>query len=109
MLNILLFAQEQSKGLGSGLGNLLPIIIIFFIFYIIVILPQQRKLKQHEKMLSQLKKGDNVLLSSGIYGTIVNIKDNVVEVKISENTKINVLKSAVSQIINEEQMKKITG
>jgi preprotein translocase subunit YajC len=64
-------------------------------------------MKEHQKMLEQLKKGDNVLLSSGIYGTITNVKGDVIEVKIAENVKINVLKSAVSQVIPEEQIKSI--
>ena len=58
-------------------------------------------------MLEQLKKGDNVLLSSGIYGTITNIKGDVVEIKIAENVKINVLKSAISQVVSEEKFKSI--
>ncbi len=90
---------------GAGLGSFVPIIIIFFIFYFIMIMPQQKKMKEHEKMISELKKGDNVLLSSGIYGTITNIKDNILEIKIAENVKINVLKTTVSQVIKDEQTK----
>ena len=112
-MNLFLYAQEcatpanSAHSESSGLASFIPLIVIFFIFYFILILPQQRKMKEHQKMLEQLKKGDNVLLSSGIYGTITNVKGDVIEVKIAENVKINVLKSAVSQVIPEEQIKSI--
>jgi preprotein translocase subunit YajC len=112
-MNLFLYAQEcattsnSAHNGSSGLSSFIPLIVIFFIFYFILILPQQRKMKEHQKMLEQLKKGDNVLLSSGIYGTITNVKGDVIEVKIAENVKINILKSAVSQVIPEEQIKSI--
>jgi preprotein translocase subunit YajC len=112
-MNLFLYAQEcattsnSAHSGSSGLSSFIPLIVIFFIFYFILILPQQRKMKEHQKMLEQLKKGDNVLLSSGIYGTITNVKGDVIEVKIAENVKINVLKSTVSQVIPEEQIKSI--
>jgi preprotein translocase subunit YajC len=113
MLLTLLYAQEcaatTNQSSSGGLASFVPLIIIFFIFYFILILPQQKKLKEHEKMLNELKKGDNVLLSSGIYGTISNIKGNVIELKIAENVKINVLKSAVSQVVSEEQVKQLNS
>jgi len=109
----LLYAQEcipsAGQSSGGGIASFLPLIIIFFIFYFIMILPQQKKMKEHEKMLNELKKGDNVLLSSGIYGTINNIKGNIIELKIAENVKINILKSTVSQIIPEEQIKQLNN
>ncbi len=112
LFSIFLYSQECAAGThsssSSGLASFIPIIVIFFIFYFILILPQQKKMKQHEKMLSELKKGDNVVLSSGIYGTIVNIKGNILELKIAENVKINVLKSAVSHLVTEEQMKEVS-
>lgn len=109
-MNTLLFAQQCAKETtpnqtSGGFVSLLPIIVIFFIFYFILILPEQKKIKQHKKMLEELKKGDNILLSSGIYGVITNIKGDVLEVKIAENVKINVLRSAVSQVIKEEKDK----
>jgi preprotein translocase subunit YajC len=108
---ILLFAQECARqgnaAQSSGLTAWIPIIVIFFIFYFLLILPEQKRIKQHRQMLEKLKKGDNVLLSSGIYGTITNIKGDIIELKIAENVKINVLKSAVSQVIPEEKFKSI--
>lgn len=110
-MNVLLYAEQCARNetmpQSSGLSGWIPIIVIFFIFYFLLILPEQKKIKQHRQMLAQLKKGDHVLLSSGIYGTIVNIKGEVIELKIAENVKINVLKSAVSQVVSEDVMKSI--
>lgn len=107
-MNILLFAQECAKNNSSqqsgGLMSFIPIIAIFFIFYFLLIMPEQKKIKQHRQMLEKLKKGDYVLLSNGIYGTIVDIKDDIAEVKIAENVKIKVLKSTVSQVIRENKV-----
>lgn len=114
-MNIFLFAQECAKSTTSssyssqsGFISWVPIIVIFLIFYFLLILPEQKRIKQHRQMLAQLKKGDHVLLSSGIYGTIVNVKEDVIELKIAENVKITVLKTAVSQIVPEEKMKSLT-
>lgn len=109
-MNILLYAQQCARndaGSQSGgvLSGFIPIIVIFLIFYFLLILPEQKRIKQHRQMLAQLKKGDYVLLSSGIYGTIVNIKGDIIELKIAENVKINVLKSSVSQVIKEQDLK----
>ncbi|MCS7151592.1 MAG: preprotein translocase subunit YajC [Endomicrobia bacterium] len=96
--------QNQTAAQSGGIMSWIPLIVIFFIFYFILILPEQKKIKQHKQMLEQLKKGDNVLLSCGIYGTVVNVKGDTIELKIAENVKINVLKSAVSQIVPEEKI-----
>ncbi|MCX7871635.1 MAG: preprotein translocase subunit YajC, partial [bacterium] len=77
-MNLFLYAQECTKHSTSdasgGFLSIFPIIVIFLIFYFILFLPEQKRIKQHKKMLESLKKGDNVILSSGIYGTITNVK-----------------------------------
>lgn len=113
MVLALLFAQEVPKSpataaRGNPLGGFLPLIMIFFIFYFLLIRPQQKRYKEHKKMLAGLKKGDNIITTGGIYGIITNVKPDSVEVKIDENTKIQLLKSAIGQIINPTTETSIT-
>ncbi len=71
----LIFAQSAPGGGGSGLGGLLPILIMFAAMYFLLIAPQRKKQKQHQKMISELTSGADVVTSGGIYGTITNVKD----------------------------------
>jgi preprotein translocase subunit YajC len=103
MLLPLLLAQTQNP-LG-GLGGFLPIVLIMGIFYVLLILPQQRRQKQLRQMLSALKSGDKVITSGGIYGTIAGIDDNTVILRIADQVKIRVLRSAIAQIEKEEEAK----
>lgn len=79
-------------------ANLMPIIFIFIIFYFLLIRPQQKKQKEHAEMLTKLKKNDEVITSGGIYGTIVNVKDKSVVLKVDDNVKIEVQKNAIAII-----------
>jgi preprotein translocase subunit YajC len=88
-------APAAGGGLNSLLG-FLPIILIFVVLYFLMILPQQRKQKKHQQMLTALKRGDRVVLGSGIHGIISNVKDDTFLVKIAEGTEIEVDKAAVS-------------
>ena len=91
-------AQQPEGGGGSGR----PIVLIFVIFYFLLIRPQQKKQKTHQKMLEAIQKGDRVLTSGGVYGTVVGVKENVVVLKIAENVKVEFAKSAISHIIASE-------
>lgn len=81
---------------ASPLAGFIPIIIIFFIFYMLLIRPQQKQQKQHQQMLAQLKKNDEVVTSGGIYGTIVNVEDQTVTLRIDDNARIKLQKSAIA-------------
>ena len=84
---------------GAGMiANFLPIILIFVIFYFMLIRPQQKKQKEFEKMLKELKKNDEVVTSGGIHGTILNVKDDTLTLKIDDNVKIEVNKSAIGYV-----------
>lgn len=74
---------------------LLPFILMFVIFYFLLIAPQRKKQKEHTNMLAKLKKNDEVVTTGGIYGTVVNVKDNSVTLKVDDNVKIEVQKSAI--------------
>jgi preprotein translocase subunit YajC len=75
--------------------NLFPMILIFIIFYFLLIRPQKTKEKEHQKMLEGLNKNDEVVTSGGIHGTIVNIKDKSVILRIDDNVKIEIEKSCI--------------
>jgi len=86
--------QEQAP----GYVQMLPLLAIFFVFYFLLIRPQAKKQKQHEEMLSQLKKGDKVVTTGGIYGKISAVKDEIIVLSVGDNVKLEVAKSAVSRV-----------
>jgi preprotein translocase subunit YajC len=101
----LAFADTQapvSAAASSPFVSLMPLLVIFVIFYFLLIRPQQKKMKVHKEMLSDLKKGDMIITSSGIYGVVVGIGENSIEVKLAENVRVKMLKSAVSEKLNSQ-------
>jgi preprotein translocase subunit YajC len=85
---------------GSGIGQFIPLILIFVIFYFFLIRPQQKKVKEHKLMVENLKRGDKVITSGGIVGSIERVIDNdKVEVLISENVIVEVIKSTGIQAL----------
>lgn len=82
----------------NPLINLFPLILIFIIFYFLLIRPQKAREKEHSKMLSNLNKNDEVVTSGGIHGTIVNVKDKTVILRIDDNVKIEIEKNAVAYV-----------
>lgn len=90
-------APQQTAAQPSPFVSIMPLLVIFVIFYFLLIRPQQKKAKAHKKMLDELKTKDMIITSSGIYGVIVGIGDTSLEVKIADNVKIKLQKSAVSE------------
>ena len=82
------------------LANFLPLFLIFGIFYFILIRPQQKQQKEFKKMLENLKKNDQVVTVGGIHGTIVNIKEKTLIIRVDENTRLEIDKSAVTRVEN---------
>ena len=93
---------------GSGIGQFIPLILIFVIFYFFLIRPQQKKVKEHKLMVENLKRGDKVITSGGIVGSIERVIDNdKVEVAISENVKVEIIKSTgIQALVNNTETKK---
>ena len=93
---------------GSGIGQFIPLILIFVIFYFILIRPQQKKVKEHKTMVEGLKRGDKVITSGGITGTVERIIDNdKVEVEIAENVKVEIVKATgIQGLLNNVEVKK---
>ncbi len=98
MMNLL--AQAPTGG-GGGNLMLIPMVLLFGIFYMMVIRPQQRKEKERLAMIGEAKKGNRVIFGGGIFGVITNVKDNKFTVKIADNVKIDILKSAVTQVLEK--------
>jgi len=82
----------------NAIASLMPIIFIFGIFYFLLIRPQQKKQKEHEKMAQELKKNDEVVTNGGIHGTVVNVKDDTLILRIDENVKVEINKKAVAYL-----------
>ena len=93
---------------GSGIGQFIPLILIFVIFYFFLIRPQQKKVKEHKAMVEGLKRGDKVITSGGITGTIDRVIDNdKVEVEIAENVKVEIVKATgIQALLNTTEVKK---
>ncbi len=102
-MNTIVYAFAQASPAGapaggmSGIMNmLLPLMVIFFIFWLLLIRPQQKKMKKHQEFISSLKKGDEVITSSGIFGKIAGVADNAITLEIADGVKIKVEKAHIS-------------
>ena len=93
---------------SSGIGQFIPLILIFVIFYFFLIRPQQKKVKEHKLMVESLKRGDKVITTGGIVGSVERIIDNEkVEVNISENVNVEIVRSSgIQGLANTAEPKK---
>lgn len=83
---------------GSGFGPLLPILGIFVIFYFLLIRPQHKRQQEHRNMIAQVRRGDRVITSGGIYGTVEKVKDHTVILEIADKVRVELSKSAIQGI-----------
>ena len=92
---------------NSGFAQFIPLILIFVIFYFFLIRPQQKKIKQHKAMVNELKRGDNVVTSGGIVGKVEKVlEDDKVNVLISDDVIVKVVKSTIQSVITDPDTKK---
>ena len=93
---------------SSGIGQFIPLILIFVIFYFFLIRPQQKKVKEHKAMVESLKKGDKIVTSGGITGTITSVVDNdPVEVEIADTVTVEVVRGpGIHSLMNSQEIKK---
>ena len=93
---------------ASGIGQFIPLILIFVIFYFFLIRPQQKKVKDHKIMVENLKRGDQVITSGGIIGTIERVMDNDrAEIIIGDDTKVEIVRTTgVQGLIKNQEPKK---
>ena len=97
-----MFLQQQTQA-PSSIIQILPFIVILGIFYLLVFLPARRRQKKLQDMIDNLKAGDKVVTSGGIYGTIVGFKEDRIQLRIAENVKVELSRSAVTALQGTEQ------
>ena len=85
---------------GGGLSQFLPIILLFIGMWFLIIAPQRKKQKAHDKMITDLKTGDAIITSGGIYGSITNVKDDRFVVRVADNVKIELTKQSIGSKID---------
>jgi preprotein translocase subunit YajC len=100
-MNLLgIIGMMPSQGGQSGAGSMITTLVMFgaiiLIMYFLMIRPQQKRQKEHQKMLDSLKKGDKVLTSAGMHGTITDIDGNVYTIQVADNVRIQFEKSAIA-------------
>jgi preprotein translocase subunit YajC len=100
-------AWAQGPGSSGGSPGLLvqivPFVLIFVLFYFLLILPQQKRQKQQKAMLEALKKGDKVVTSSGIWGTVTNLGKETVTLQIADNAKIKIQRESIARVRSDEE------
>ncbi|MDY0360005.1 MAG: preprotein translocase subunit YajC [Desulforegulaceae bacterium] len=92
----------SAGGAQGGLGAFVPLIIMFVIFYFLLIRPQQKKAKQHREMIENLKKGDRVITSGGLYGTISSLDETNVTLEVADQVKIKLVRGNIVSVLNKE-------
>lgn len=93
-----IFLADAPANQGSIWGLLLPFVLMFVVFYFLLIRPQQKKQKQRNLMLHQLKKGDKIVTIGGLHGTIVELTDDTVVLRVNDTMKLTFDRSAISTV-----------
>jgi preprotein translocase subunit YajC len=92
---------------GQGIAQFIPLILIFVIFYFFLIRPQQKRVKDHKLMVDSLKRGDEVITSGGIIGTVDRVlEDDRIEVIIGDSVKVQIIRSTITSQLKKEEIKK---
>ncbi|MBW4982049.1 preprotein translocase subunit YajC [Mameliella sp. CS4] len=88
----------------SAIGQFLPLILIFAIMYFLLIRPQQKKMKEHQKMVGALRRGDQVVTQGGLIGKVAKVKDDKeIEVELAEGVKVRVVKQTIAQVLSKTE------
>jgi len=93
-------------GSGAGGGSMVSTFVmfgaIFLIFYFMIIRPQQKRAKEREKLLSSIEKGDKVITSGGVHGTVAGVEEKTILLQVTENVKLKIERSAIATILNKD-------
>ena len=107
MMSVQAAPAARPQGGASFITALVPFILVFVIFYLLIVMPQKNRQKKHQNMVEQLKPGDQIITSGGIYGTIMGVQPDRIELKVAANVKIDITKSAVAVIIKQQQQPEV--
>lgn len=89
---------------GSAIAQFVPLILIFAIMYFLLIRPQQKKMKEHQKMVQNLRRGDQVVTQGGLIGKVVKVKDgNELDLEIAEGVKVRVVQNTIAQVLSKTE------
>ena len=99
MLSFIAQAPAGAPGGAGSIATFVPFIFIFIIMYFVLFRPQMRRQKEQQRLVSALKTGDRVVTSAGIHGLISNVKETTVIVKVADNVKIEMEKSAITGVV----------
>lgn len=109
----LIFLQQAPGGIESILSSIVPFLLIIFIFYFLILRPQQKRQKERAKLLESIKKGDKIITAGGMHGLVEGLDDKTILVKITDNVKVKMERSAVTTIIGvtdlEPEKKSLLG
>jgi preprotein translocase subunit YajC len=103
-IDFLLMAQAAAPGgapAPNPLVQFLPLVFIFIIFYFLLIRPQQKRQKDHQKLVASIQSGDRVVTNAGIHGVITNVKDKTVIVRVAENVKMEFDRASVVTVLRD--------
>ena len=102
---LIFLAQAQTGAPASspagGIGFFVPFIFIFIIMYFLLFRPQKKRQQEQQRLISSLKTGDQVVTNAGIHGLIANVKEKTVMLKVADNVKIEMEKSAISNVLSQ--------
>lgn len=100
------WAQADAAAAPSFAVQMLPLVLIFAVFYFMLIRPQQQRAKQHQEMLANLKRNDDVVTSGGIHGRIVSLGDRIIEVEVANNVRIRVDRPQIAAVTSKSAAEK---
>ena len=100
------FAQtvDATVPASAGLMSFMPLILIFLVFYFLLIRPQQKKMKEHQNTLNNLKNGDKVYTNGGIFGVVKSINDKEIDLEIASDVVIKILKQNISDVVKDQSV-----
>ena len=98
-------AYAQAAGGGDIFASLFPLILIFAIFYFLIIRPQNKRRKEHENKVNAIARGDEIVTSGGIYGTVKGVEETTIDVEISRGVSVKIVKHMVLEVTKKEAVK----